>query len=95
MKAALITRFRSISAEGDGVELVVWRVPEPVPPSRHAYKYRLVFLEAGQWVIGFDNEHGKGDHKHVRDVEQPYTFVSVERLIEDFLAEVEEWKRAR
>jgi len=37
MKAELITRFRDISPTGDGIELVVWRVPEPVPPTTHGY----------------------------------------------------------
>jgi hypothetical protein len=32
----------------------------------------------------FDNERGKGDHKHIREVESPYVFESVEKLIADF-----------
>lgn len=92
MKAELITRFRDIAEDGSGVEMVVWRVPDPVPPSEHRFKYRLVYLEAGRRVVGFDNERGKGDHKHVGDQEQPYTFVDVERLIDDFILEVEQWK---
>ncbi len=92
MKAELITRFRDIAEDGSGVEMVVWRVPDPVPPSEHRFKYRLVYLEAGRRMVGFDNERGKGDHKHVGDQEQPYTFVDVERLIDDFILEVEQWK---
>ena len=92
MKAELITRFRDIAEDGSGVEMVVWRVPDPVPPSEHRFKYRLVYLEAGRRMVGFDNERGKGDHKHVGDQEQPYTFVDVERLIDDFIQEVERWK---
>lgn len=34
------------------------------------------------------NERGKGDHRHVDGVESPYTFVSVEQLVEDFIAAV-------
>ena len=92
MNARLITRYRNVSADGTGAEFVVWRVPEPVPPSEHPYKYRLVYLEHGQRVIGFDNERGKGDHKHVGDAETVYTFITVDRLLDDFFAEVEQWK---
>jgi hypothetical protein len=69
MKAKLITRFRNISGQGTGVEMVVWHLPAPVPPSPHSYKYRLVYVVAGKRVIGFDNERGKGDHVHRGDRE--------------------------
>ncbi|NTV11059.1 MAG: hypothetical protein HGA47_09840 [Zoogloea sp.] len=92
MKAELITRFRDIAEDETGVEMVVWREPDPVPPSAHRFKYRLVYVEAGRRVVGFDNERCKGDHKHFGDQEQPYTFVDVDRLIDDFIQEVERWK---
>jgi hypothetical protein len=93
MKAALITRFRNISADGTGIEMVVWRVSEPVPPSEHQYKYRLVYIEGGQRVVGYDNERGKGDHKHLGSMEVPYVFATVDTLIDDFIEEVERWKK--
>ena len=92
MKAELITRFRDIAEDGTGLEMVVWRVPDPVPPSEHRFKYRLVYVVAGRRVVGFDNERGKGDHKHVGDEERPYAFAGVDRLIDDFIQEVERWK---
>lgn len=92
MKAELITRFRDIAEDGSGIEMVVWRVPDPVPPSEHRFKYRLVYVESGRRVVGFDNERGKGDHKHFGDHEESYAFVDVERLIDDFIQEVERWK---
>jgi hypothetical protein len=94
MNAELITRFRDIAANGTGIEMVVWKVPESVPPSDHDYKCRLVFLTGGVRVVGFDNERGKGDHLHLGDVELPYRFVDVDTLIADFIAEVEKWKNA-
>jgi hypothetical protein len=36
----------------------------------------------------FDNERGKGDHKHIREVETPYVFESVEKLTADFMEAV-------
>lgn len=93
MRADLITRFRNVSEDGTGIEMVVWHVSESVPPSEHQYKYRLVYVKDGYRAVGFDNERGKGDHKHIGDMELPYLFVTVERLIEDFIEEVERWKQ--
>ncbi len=53
-----------------------------------------VYVVDGERIIGFDNERGKGDHKHVGACELPYQFVGVDRLIDDFQAEVERWKSA-
>ena len=87
--AELITRFKNITPDGGVIELVVWRVPLPVPPTTHGDKYRVVYALAGVRVVGFDDERGKGDHCHLDGVEVPYVFVSVERLIEDFIAAVQ------
>lgn len=92
MKAELITRFKDVTPEGGIIELVVWHTPRPVPPCAHCYKYRLVFVLEGKRVIGFDNERGKGDHCHVEGEERRYVFRDVDRLIEDFIAEVERWR---
>jgi Family of unknown function (DUF6516) len=89
MKATLITRFKDVTPDGGVIELVVWRVPEPVSPSEHRFKYRAAYAIDGVRVVGFDNERGKGDHCHVRGVERRYTFVSIEQLIEDFIAAVD------
>lgn len=88
MKAILITRFKDVTPEGGVIELVVWRVPEPVPPSEHGFKYRAAYAVDGVRVVGFDNERGKGDHVHLRGTERGYTFISVDKLIEDFIAAV-------
>lgn len=90
MKATLITRFKDITPEGGVIELVVWRVPEPVPPTVHGFKYRAVYAVDGVRWIGFDNERGKGDHCHIGGRERPYAFTSIEQLVEDFIAAVNE-----
>ncbi|MFN0182601.1 MAG: DUF6516 family protein [Aquabacterium sp.] len=89
MKARLITRFKNVTPQGGVIELVVWRVPEPVSPSEHTFKYRAAYAIDGVRVVGFDNERGKGDHCHVHGVEKRYAFVSVEQLVEDFIAAVD------
>ncbi|MGI9169820.1 MAG: toxin-antitoxin system TumE family protein, partial [Caulobacteraceae bacterium] len=71
------------------LELVIWRVPTPVEGSAHGYKYRLFYGREGKRIVGFDNERGKGDHRHLDGVETAYTFTTVEAVVRDFLAEVE------
>ncbi len=88
MPAKLIARFKDITADGAILELVVWKVPAPVPPTEHGYKYSAVYVVDGVRVVGFDNERGKGDHCHLDGTEMPYTFMGVEQLIEDFIAAV-------
>ena len=91
-KAQLVTRFKDVTPEGDVIELVVWRVPAPVHPSEHGFKYRLVFVRDGQRIVGYDNERGKGDHRHLRDTEMPYRFKDVSTLLRDFMSDVEKSK---
>lgn len=88
MRAQLITAFKDVTPEGGLIEMTIWEVPEPVPPSSHGLKYRLVYVLHGKRIVGFDNERGKGDHCHLDGRECAYTFTSLERLIEDFIAEV-------
>lgn len=89
MNAQEIFRVKQVFGSGI-VEIVIWQVPEPVPPSEHPYKYRLVYVVDGQRVLGYDNERGKGDHKHVGNSEMPYNFVSPQQLMADFMADLEE-----
>jgi hypothetical protein len=60
-----------------------------VPPSRHRLKYSLFYGRPGERVVGYDNERGKGDHRHYGDREQRYAFTSIEKLLADFKADVE------
>ena len=86
-EAQLLFKTRSSHA-GGVVEMVVWKVPKPVPPSGHSFKYRLVFVRNNHRVVGYDNERGKGDHKHVGGREMPYKFMDIETLMADFLRDV-------
>lgn len=95
MAATLITRFKQVTADGGVIELVVWRLPAPVPPSQHGFKYRAVYVDGGKRIVGFDNERGKGDHMHVGDRERPYHFTTVAKLVEDFIAAVDAARRRK
>ncbi len=71
--------------------MVIWELPRPLPGSAHRYKYRLYFGTAQRSFVRYDNERGKGDHRHVLEREQGYEFRSIRRLIADFRADVENW----
>lgn len=88
-KAGLLYREKR-SYAGGIIEMVVWQVPEPVPPSEHHFKYRLVFARDGVRLVGYDNERGKGDHRHVGKTEMSYMFVDENSLLEDFWQDVKE-----
>ena len=70
------------------MEMTIWRVPRSVPPTDHGLKYSLFYGYPGRRLVGYDNERGKGDHRHIQGRELADGFVSVERLMADFLADV-------
>jgi hypothetical protein len=84
---------RVVVAADAFVELVVWRVSQPLAPSTHTFKYRLAYVVAGKCVVLYDNERGKGDHRHFGTLQKPYLFSSPEELMRDFNADIERWNR--
>ncbi|MCZ8180311.1 MAG: DUF6516 family protein [Rhizobium sp.] len=88
MKADKQFHEKRVLGDGAIIEMVIWRLPSPVLGSIHHYKYQLYFGRAGIRIVGFDNERGKGDHKHIDGVETPYVFTTVDQLVADFLNEV-------
>jgi hypothetical protein len=91
VRATPIAALKESRDDGSIVEIVVWLVPEAVPPSTHSYKYRLYFGKAGVSRVRYDNERGKGDHRHVGKTEKDYRFESLEKLLADFRSDVENW----
>lgn len=94
-RASLISKQRIEYADGSFAEIVVWSVPAPVVPAQHMYKYRLAYIVGGNRVIGYDNERGKGDHRHYLGVEAPYPFNSIQQLLADFTADIEAMRDGR
>ena len=43
----------------------------------------------GQRLVLYDNERGKGDHRHLGELEEAYAFTSIDRLLADFKSDVE------
>lgn len=88
MKATRLMDEREVLAEGRFAELSVWQVPQLVRGSTHGYKYSLALVVDEVCVLRYDNEAGKGDHKHIGAVEVPYAFATLDQLVEDFWADV-------
>jgi hypothetical protein len=89
MRAKLLIRERIVFEDGALIEIRIWRVPQSVPPATHRLKYSLYYGQHGKRLVGYDNERGKGDHRHYGDREESYRFQSIERLLADFRADVE------
>lgn len=92
MTSKLMLNERHILADYAFVEMVVWLLDHPLPNSSHSYRYRLAFVVDDECVVRYDNEAGKGDHKHIGDAERPYTFTSPQTLLDDFWRDVEKWR---
>lgn len=89
MKVQLLFKERLIQDQNSFVELILWQLPNPVLGSRHSFKYRLAFIVDNLCVVRYDNEAGKGDHKHLGTAEMPYQFESPKQLLTDFWHDVE------
>lgn len=88
MKAQLLLRSKDLLSDGAILEMVIWQVPEPVPGSKHLYKYRLFYGKSGLRIVGFDNERLKGDHCHLDGKQSVYAFNDVDQLVDDFMKAV-------
>jgi hypothetical protein len=47
MKAVLLARTKDVRDDGSIVEVIVWELPEPLPLSKHPFKYRLYYGAEG------------------------------------------------
>ncbi|MGE4238907.1 toxin-antitoxin system TumE family protein [Ramlibacter sp.] len=91
MKATLIARTRIVYSPRAFAELVLWRVPAPVSGSVHEFKYRLAYIVDEICVVRYDNEVGKGDHRHFGRTETAYEFSTPEKLMVDFQKDIARW----
>ena len=89
MSAQLLFQDKFIYADGAIREMVIWRLPEADRERQHGLKYSLFYGYPGKCLVRYDNERGKGDHRHNGDQEEHYNFVSVEQLIRDFQTDIE------
>jgi hypothetical protein len=92
MNAELMFSERHVLSENTFAEIVVWKLHSSPSGSSHRLKYRLALVVDRECVLRYDNESGKGDHKHVGKIEIPYDFTTPQALLEDFWNDVDEWR---
>ena len=78
MPAKLLYRQKFLYPDGAIREMVLWQLPKPTKDT---------------CVVRYDNETGKGDHRHEGDREEPYAFTDVETLVADFLVDIARVRR--
>jgi hypothetical protein len=88
-KATLLFEDRMTYPDGAILEMRIWRLPEADVERPHGLKYSLFYGREGRRIIGYDNERGKGDHRHYGAHEEPYAFSTAQQLVADFLSDVE------
>ena len=89
MKATLLFKKHIRFEDGAILEATIWEVPKPVKASKHNYKYSLFYGYPNQRLICYDNERGKGDHRHYGSIEEAYELTDLEKLWSDFSDDVE------
>lgn len=90
MKAELLFKEKNVFEDGCIMEVVIWKLPKKTADRPHGLKYRLYYGDdKGKCLVRYDNESGKGDHKHIGDKEEPYFFQSPQKLMQDFLADID------
>jgi hypothetical protein len=93
MKAVALVRTRIVFSRTAFAELALWRIARPVAGSTHEFKYRLAYVVDGVCVLRYDNEAGKGDHRHFNEEQAAYTFKTAGKLVADFQRDIARWNR--
>ena len=93
MRAIRIDYRKLVRDDGSIIEIKVWRLPAATPERPHGLKYSLFYGRRGERIVGYDNEAGKGDHRHAGRREQPYAFTTTQRLLADFESDIGRWNR--
>ena len=95
MRAELLFKDKYVYRDGAIREMVIWRLPKADDERPHSLKYRLFYGYPDECLVRYDNERGKGDHRHYGSREERYVWSSVEQLIADFRADIERVRGAQ
>ncbi len=88
-RRAVLIQDRRLNLHGGWiVQIRIWKLPAASRERPHGLKYSIFFGRRGERLVGYDNERGKGDHRHYRDREEPYAFTTMEKLVADFWNDV-------
>lgn len=88
MPAVELMNRRIQIADNAFASIRILEVDPAILGSKHQYKYSLAYIVDGVCVMRYDNERGKGDHKHIGEQEYPVTFTTIENLIASFQADI-------
>ena len=77
--------------DGHILRIRVWEIAEPLPPSDHRFKYSCFYGRPAERVVLYDNERGKGDHRHIGDREEAYRLTTIDQLLDDFERDISNW----
>ncbi len=96
MRRAVLVLHRKRFYDDESIaEMKLWLLPKPVRGSKQPFKYSLFYGRNDVRLIGYDNEAGKGDHRHYVGREEVYQFTTPEKLMVDFLTDVRATRRRR
>ena len=88
MKAELVVHQKITDERGNTIEIKIWQLLRANADKPHGLRYSLAYIVDGKRVVGYDNGEGKGDHRHYRGKEEHYHFVDIDRLFDDFYADI-------
>ena len=83
MASKLLFHEKDVEEDGGITEVKVWQVPESLKYP-NGYKYALYLVREGKVLVGYDNHHPKGHHRHYGEKQEPYAFTNLENLVRDF-----------
>jgi hypothetical protein len=87
MNATLVLHTKTINGD-EVVGIKIWQVPKSTDKP-HGVKFSMAYIKAGKRVLGYDNAEGKGYHKPFLDEEEPYHFVDIWKLLDEFKKELQ------
>src|SRR3546814_5963960 len=87
MSADLHEDRKFVLGNGAIVQIRIWQLSEATAERPHRLKYSLFYGRPGERIVAYDNETGKGDHRHYRNREESYRFTTYENLLSDFRSE--------
>jgi len=87
MQSTLLYHIKRYFDDGSLQEIKIWSVPKS-KDKPHGLKYSFAYIVSGERIICYDNAEGKNDHKHIRNCETPYKFISVDKLWSGFMEDI-------
>src|SRR5262245_12947088 len=97
MRARLVFHKKEVYADGSMTEIRIWQVTKS-PAFPTGVKYAFYFIgppPEHAVVLGYDNHHGKGHHRHEHGKETAVAVASVTVLLQQFRHEVAAFLQAR